>query len=84
MALNQKARRSTATAIRFRVKSNADIAAQAMWQDIKPEKTAANIRRGGVRKRQSTEAPILTKREIKSAAREQAYAMKMRHILCSL
>ena len=70
--------------IRFRVKSNADIAAQAMWQGIKPEKTAVNIRRGGVRKRQSTEAPILTKQEIKSAAREQAYAMKMRHILCSL
>lgn len=55
---HKRARRSTATAIRFRVKSNADIAAQAMWQDIKPEKTAANIRRGGVRKRQSTGASI--------------------------
>ena len=68
-SLSQEGKAKHSNRYPFSVKSNADIAAQAMWQDIKPEKTAANIRRGGVRKRQSTEAPILTKREIKSAAR---------------
>lgn len=76
------ARQSTLTAIRSLVKSNAAAAAQAMWQGIKPERTAADIRRGAVMKPQSTEAPISTRQETKSAVRACLSVMRMRPILC--
>ena len=49
---------------------------------IKPEKTAADIRRGAATKPQSTEAPISTRQEIKSAVRACLSAMRMRPTLC--
>ena len=73
---------STLTATRSLAKSNAAAAAQAMWQDIKPERTAADIRRGAAMKLQRTEAPISTKRETKSAVRACLSAMRMRPTLC--
>lgn len=78
----RRARQSTLIAIRFLVKSNAAAAAQAMWQGIKPERTAADIRRGAAMKPQNTVAPILTRQEIKSAVRACLSAMRMRPTLC--
>ena len=63
-------------------KSNAVAAAQAMWQGIKPERTAADIRRGAAMKPQSTAALIPTKRETKSAVRACLSAMRMRPTSC--
>ena len=42
----KRERRNTATDILFPEKSNAENAAQAMLPDTKPERTAADIRRG--------------------------------------
>lgn len=61
---------------------DAAAAAQAMSQGIRPEKTAADIRRGAVMKPQNTEAPISTRQETKSAVRACLSAMRMRPTLC--
>lgn len=47
----------------------------------KTRKTAADIRRGAATKPQSTEAPISTRQEIKSAVRACLSAMRMTHIM---
>lgn len=78
----KRARQSTLTVIPSLAKSNAAAAAQAMWQGIKPERTAVDIRRGAAMKRQSTEAPISTRQETKSAVRACLSAMRMRPTLC--
>lgn len=61
---------------------HAAVAAQAMWQGIRPEKTAADTRRGAATKPQSTEAPISTRQETKSAVRACLSAMRMQPTLC--
>ena len=76
----KKARRNIAIAIHSLVKSNVAAAAQAMWQDIKPEKTVAAIRLGDVMKRPNTAVLTLIRQEIKSVAEVKVLALKIYRI----